>query len=276
MSQRRPIKQIVNKAAAQPAYITSLNRQSLAPFVLFDAGRLNEAKPLNIDWHPHSGVATVTLPCSGTLHHRDSMGNAGEIKQDGLQFMASGKGIWHQESYTPNDQKPLGIVQMWLTLPPNEENTNHSYFNLEPKQIPQHGNTRVLLGNYQCLQSPAEISHDVTYLDVTLPADDSWQFLPPESQTRGFIYVLEGSVEVNQSTIETEQFVQFEESNGVIDVAAATNGRFIVGTAAPWPHPMISHCGQIHTSQQALRRGTAHIEQQKQRLLELLKTEKAS
>jgi len=51
--------------------------------------------PLLIDWHPHSGVATITFPYDATLHHADSAGNGGIIADHGLQWMNAGSGISH-------------------------------------------------------------------------------------------------------------------------------------------------------------------------------------
>jgi hypothetical protein len=40
--------------------------------------------------HPHRGIETVTYILAGSTHHRDSMGNAGLIGRDKVQWMTAG------------------------------------------------------------------------------------------------------------------------------------------------------------------------------------------
>jgi len=89
------VKQVIDRVGNNPAYITGNNQQYFAPFALFDAGRVPSHDPLLIDWHPHSGVATITFPYDATLHHADSAGNGGIIADHGLQWMNAGSGISH-------------------------------------------------------------------------------------------------------------------------------------------------------------------------------------
>ena len=65
------LNEIINRQQDNPAYISSRNRLKLAPFVLFDAGALGRDS-LIIPWHPHSGVATITIPYRGDMIHQDS------------------------------------------------------------------------------------------------------------------------------------------------------------------------------------------------------------
>ncbi len=255
-------RQIANLSKAQaggpPALITQKNRPGLAPFVLFDAGAMDKNDWLSIDWHPHSGVATVTLPYDCHLHHADSAGNGGIIRDGGLQWMASGSGIWHKEQYEPVNKR-IGIHQLWILLPPEEEKAPVNYFNLQSDDIPTRGNTRVLLGEYQGLASAVAISQDVNYFEVNLKANESWQFIPPESQTRGFVFPRDGSITVEGTEIDTEEFVQFDETNSAVSVSSHVGSTFVIGFAKPWGHPIVHEYGQMHTSQQALQVGKERI-----------------
>ena len=51
--------------------------------------------------HPHSNMEIITIPLSGELHHKDSMGNFGAIKKGEIQVMSAGTGI--PVSYTHLD-----------------------------------------------------------------------------------------------------------------------------------------------------------------------------
>lgn len=275
----RSLRQRVNKAHG-PAYITGQNRNEFAPFALFDAGRTGSKEPLIIDWHPHSGIATITFPYDADLHHADSAGNNGIIKSYGLQWMASGKGIWHKESYLANSegsspQAELGIMQLWLLLPPEEEVAAGVYFNCQPDQIPSISSagqtTRALLGSYstaegESIQAAASISHNASYLDVQLSAGESWSFQPRAGQSRGFVYLYLGEkghnlVDINGQGLALEQVGLLAESNDKLVILARQDCRFVVALTEPWPHSVIQHYGQMHTNKEALLIGASHIEQ---------------
>ena len=76
---RASVKQIINKVGSSPAYIRGALFDQLKPFALFDAGIIYQSE-LTIDWHPHSGVATITFPYDADLNHADSEGNGDTIK----------------------------------------------------------------------------------------------------------------------------------------------------------------------------------------------------
>ncbi|WP_350280164.1 pirin family protein [Kribbella sp. HUAS MG21] len=74
--------------------------------------------------HPHQDLEIVTWVLRGSLAHRDSEGNSGEVHPGLAQRMSAGSGIRHSEW---NDgAEPVHYVQMWvrpdrLDLPPSYE-----------------------------------------------------------------------------------------------------------------------------------------------------------
>lgn len=248
----KTLTQIIDRSENNPAYINHKTRQLLAPFVLFDAGRVTGKEQLTVDWHPHSGVATVTMPYDAQLKHHDSMGNQDTIEDQGLQWMASGKGVWHKEEYQGTKAKTdIGIMQLWVLLPPNEEVANSRYFSLKNKEITQFKNTRILLGSYQGQRAHQQISQDVSYLDVHLKAGESW-FFEHDSQTRGFLYPRSGQLKVGNDTLNTQSFGLLEESNEPLKVTALTDSQFVLAASAPWKHKIVHQYGQMHSNLLAL------------------------
>ncbi len=70
------------------------------PFLLFDHFAFNdpiEGPIVGFPMHPHRGIETVTYMLEGSVHHRDSLGNAGLIGPGDVQWMTSGRGIMHEE-----------------------------------------------------------------------------------------------------------------------------------------------------------------------------------
>lgn len=63
--------------------------------------------------HPHDNMEIITIMLSGTLQHRDSMGNIGDIKAGEVQVMSAGTGIMHSE-YNPSKDEDSKLLQIWV------------------------------------------------------------------------------------------------------------------------------------------------------------------
>ena len=63
--------------------------------------------------HPHDNMEIITIPLSGTIAHKDSMGNSGTIHAGEVQVMSAGTGIQHSEFNHKQDEE-LSLLQIWL------------------------------------------------------------------------------------------------------------------------------------------------------------------
>jgi redox-sensitive bicupin YhaK (pirin superfamily) len=62
---------------------------------------------------PHSNMEIITLPLSGSLKHRDSMGHEAIITSGEVQVMSAGTGIEHSE-HNASKTEPLNLLQIWV------------------------------------------------------------------------------------------------------------------------------------------------------------------
>ena len=74
--------------------------------------------------HPHENMEIISIPLSGELEHKDSMGNISTIKKGDIQVMSAGTGINHSE-YNPNEREPVKFLQIWVI--PNKKNVTPRY-----------------------------------------------------------------------------------------------------------------------------------------------------
>lgn len=90
----------------------------------FDPDRMGfgALRVINDDWieggagfddHFHDNMEIVTIPLTGTLEHRDSLGNTGKITPGEVQHMSAGYGILHAE-YNPSPTEPVSLLQIWV------------------------------------------------------------------------------------------------------------------------------------------------------------------
>ncbi|WP_177762957.1 pirin family protein [Flavobacterium sp. I3-2] len=63
--------------------------------------------------HPHDNMEIISIPLSGDLAHKDSIGSQEIIKQGDIQVMSAGTGITHSE-YNANSDKEVKFLQIWL------------------------------------------------------------------------------------------------------------------------------------------------------------------
>ncbi|MDX2185335.1 MAG: pirin family protein [Opitutaceae bacterium] len=63
--------------------------------------------------HAHQDMEILTIVLSGSLEHRDSLGNGSTIYPGEVQRMSAGTGIRHSEM-NPDRAKPAHFVQVWI------------------------------------------------------------------------------------------------------------------------------------------------------------------
>ncbi|MCI5082283.1 MAG: pirin family protein [Saprospiraceae bacterium] len=74
--------------------------------------------------HPHDNMEIISIPLSGDLEHKDSMGNVAVIKEGDVQIMSAGTGIYHSE-FNKNGDKEVRFLQIWMF--PNKKNVTPRY-----------------------------------------------------------------------------------------------------------------------------------------------------
>lgn len=81
--------------------------------------------------HPHDNMEIITIPLSGAVHHRDSMGNEGAIPAGEVQVMSAGTGVTHSE-FNGSSNEALKLFQIWII--PNQRNVEPHYdqFKIDP------------------------------------------------------------------------------------------------------------------------------------------------
>jgi redox-sensitive bicupin YhaK (pirin superfamily) len=154
--------------------------------------------------HPHRGFETVTYMLDGHMRHEDHLGNVGELRAGGVQWMTAGRGIVHSEMPQQEQGRMRGF-QLWINLPAKEKMKPASYRDIQPAGIPSvtlDGGVRVkviagaLEGNGERVDGPIQgLSTEALYLDVELPAGARFSH-PLKRGHHAFAYVFEGDLQV--------------------------------------------------------------------------------
>lgn len=231
--------------------------QLLKPFVFLDRFVFKgQAAPGAMDqqWHPHSGIATVTVVFEGAVQYAETTGKSGVVHTGGVEWMQAGGGVWHTGGA---EAEGVTGFQLWVALPPELENAPNASHYVMPDQVPVVGPARVILGQFAGSKSPIA-SPPLTYLAVSLKAGERWSYQPASGHTVAWAAVLDGQLQTSQPVAGGE-LVVFEPSEQGIDFIAQTDARFVIGSAAPHPHDLVLGNYSVHTSAQALRHGETEI-----------------
>jgi redox-sensitive bicupin YhaK (pirin superfamily) len=65
----------------------------IKPFVFLDWFDFDPKRSPGIGFHPHSGIATVTVVLEGQI--RETSGTKGIVDTKGVEWMRAGGGVWH-------------------------------------------------------------------------------------------------------------------------------------------------------------------------------------
>lgn len=249
--------------------------QVVKPFVfldLFDADKRTVQVMANMPLHPHSGIATITVPVEGAFHYEDpATESAGTFGYGGVEWARAGGGMWHGRELSAASVPRIQGFQLWVALPPELENGEPESRYIEAGDMYQSGPAYVITGTHEGVHSPVPAPEGFNYLLVTLRAGERWTYQPPEGHTVGWLAVARGELDTgDRASVSEGEMVVFEAGETPISLKAsdAEEAVFVLGSAIPHQYPL--HLGHysVHTSAQALEAGERRIEELGRRLQE--------
>lgn len=240
--------------------------QLVKPFVFLDLIDAPRSFFGRMPMHPHSGIATVTVVTEGNLHFDDPEAGRGAIGYGGVEWMRAGGGVWHGKEMSAGSSETVKGFQLWLALPPELENAAVDSQYIEAEHMPSAGVARVIIGNYEGVQSPVRAPEGVNYLLVTLPAGESWTYTPPDGHESLWLSVSHGSLTAPEPVERGEMAIFAPGSHSVTFKAESDDAVFVIGSAAPHPYALKLGYYSVHTTDEALQAGEAKIAEIGERL----------
>ena len=204
-------------------------RRMVGPFIFMDhGGPVNMPTSIgsNLDVlpHPHIGLSTVSYLFSGNVMHRDSLGVEQVIKPGEVNWMTAGKGIAHSERFEDPAMLAGGeleLIQTWVALPEKDEESDPSFKNYAPEQLPIFTDKgvwmRLIAGDAYGLKNMVSTSSPMFYLHVVL--NQGARFGLPQGHSERGAYVAKGSVEVNGVTYTAGKLLVFSEGVDPVIIA---------------------------------------------------------
>lgn len=263
----RTLKQLIHSIPTSDGAGVKLQRSigqaasmRLDPFLMLDEFSSSNADDYISGFpdHPHRGFETVTYMLDGHMLHRDHLGNQGDLRSGGAQWMTAGRGIIHSEMPQQESGRMRGF-QLWINLPASEKMKPAGYRDIQPDEIPEltlanGGKIRVIAGTaetdlqvaqHQVVQGAIQgISTEPLFLDVRLPANTTFSN-PVAPGHNAFIYPYEGHVEIGPSSARRSigpQTAGVLSAGDNIEVESGTEpAAFLVLAAKPLLEPVLQY-----------------------------------
>ena len=214
-------------------------KRMVGPFIFMDhAGPVTEmpSSPSSLDVlpHPHIGLSTVSYLFGGQVTHRDSLGVEQIIRPGEVNWMTAGSGIAHSERFEDPSALAGGeleMIQTWVALPEQDEESNPSFKNYTPDQLPIYTDKgiwmRLIAGNAYGLNNEVKTNSPLFYLHLVLQQGAKFT-LPKEHSERG-IYIAKGSVEIAGNTYQEGQMLVFNKTADPIILAKEPTTIMLLG-----------------------------------------------
>ena len=228
----------------------------IKPFVFLDYFEIDPKRMPPIGFHPHSGIATLSLIFEGQITYEETSGTKGIIEPGGVEWMRASGGVWHTGGAVGTAR--VKGYQLWIALPPEMESIEPEAQYLGGERFRSHGPARVILGRHGEAASEVPAPAVMNYLDVALAKGEKWRYDPPDDHTVAWIAVHRGKL-ATPEIVDKGELAVFEESNRALDFEAREDTGFILGSAVKHPYDLVLGNYSVHTSQAALDLGERKI-----------------
>jgi redox-sensitive bicupin YhaK (pirin superfamily) len=228
----------------------------IKPFVFLDYFNADPATAPKFGFHPHSGIATLTLILSGHAFYKETTGREGVIDTGGVEWMRAGSGVWHAGGM--HGKERIKGFQLWVAMPPELELAEARSQYLAASDFQRAGPARVIAGEYDGVKSIVESPTGITYLDVRLKAGERWTFRPAKGHDIAWVASHQGMLAAPEQVSEGEVAV-FEQGEQEIVFEALSDAGFILGSAVKHPYDLVTGHYSVHTNPESLRIGEKNI-----------------
>ncbi|MCX6140127.1 MAG: pirin family protein [Candidatus Kapabacteria bacterium] len=249
---------------AQPLPVSALRNAD--PFLLLHhAGPQTfdpQVKAHRIEPHPHRGFEPVTFVFKGSVLHRDSLGNEGQIGAGEVQWITSGSGIVHSEGPTPEVQESGGeleLIQLWVNLPANKKMITPTYQELHHGDIPRiHAldgalTLDVVAGEYGGVSGPAT-THSPLMTAMGHFTKGAVGTIAAPQYEQVLLYVLNGSLRINgEHVVDRHHLAAFDIAGDTIDIETLSDGSLLLLAGEPLREPIAMHGPFVMNTDDELR-----------------------
>lgn len=196
------------------------NEMGFGPLRVINEDRVQPNK--GFGEHGHDNMEIITYVLSGSLEHKDSMGNGSIIHYGDVQRMSAGTGVRHSE-FNPSKDEHVHLLQIWIQ--PNVQNIEPSYeekhFDAESKK-----GTLRLIASENGRDGSVVVHQDVSIFASLVDGEDMviQAILPTRT---AYLHLIRGQITVNGQHVTTGDSLKITNESELI-INNATNAEFLL------------------------------------------------
>ena len=175
--------------------------------------------------HPHQNMEIISIPLTGALSHKDSMGNKRAIEVGEVQVMSAGTGLTHSEF---NDSKTdeVNFLQLWII--PEENGVIPNYEQRDFDAGKQKNSLQAVVAPKDKLEGDAlPISQQAYIYKTDLDRGHSIT-LNSKSNNHGFyVFIVDGGIETSGHILGKRDAIGVWEAEH-LDIIAKENSEIII------------------------------------------------
>ena len=236
--------------------VAGFNNARFSPFLMIDELKSDESKDYvgGFPPHPHRGIETLTYMLQGHFQHKDHMGNVGELRSGGAQWMAAGRGVIHSEM-PMMEEGALHGFQIWINQPSTHKMQPAQYHDFQSESITEHqseqgGLLRVIAGGFELHnRADSETSRAQGPLQKTgvpLSVAD-WRSrsgqevsLGTEGSHNAMAYVYRGSIQIGGKVINQGQLAFLTKAE-LLSLSSIEDSGVLIFAGQPIDEPVVHY-----------------------------------
>ncbi|MFC0581119.1 pirin family protein [Micrococcoides hystricis] len=192
---------------------------------------------MNVNRHPHTGLATVSWLFSGAIDHLDSVGTSAKVVPGEANIMIAGKGITHSE-FSTEDTTVLHGAQLWFALPEEHRHMDPEFHHYVPEVLQADGTElRVFSGTINGHTSPMEMPVELIGAELVMEPNARFELTLAQGREYGLL-IDSGSVTIGEQPAAQEQLIFLgdcpDEDRTVTLVAGDTPTRLLILGGKPF------------------------------------------
>ena len=153
--------------------------------------------------HPHDNMEILTCVLSGTISHRDSMGNERHITAGEWQLMSAGTGVQHSE--INNGDEEVHMLQIWIQ--PNVRDAEPTYQQIQRDPNTAPNQWHLIVGPND--NAPMHIRQQAEVKAAVLETGHRLEVTA--TQAVNYVHVIRGEISIGYQTVKAGDALLFTE-----------------------------------------------------------------
>ncbi len=174
--------------------------------------------------HPHDNMEIVTIPLSGAIEHKDSMGNIGVIQSGEIQVMSAGTGITHSE-YNHSESEEAKALQIWVF--PKIRNIKPRYDQKNFEDVLEINKLVTLVSPDKERKDTLWVNQDATFSIGDFEAENQVTYNISKPGNGVYLFVIEGSVKVEDKVLNKRDALGIYDTDSLI-IDTQENARILL------------------------------------------------